>query len=308
MKRLAAVSLLVCSPALADQNDDYERRLKSTMAVFSEIATIAKNVCAVAEQHGYSKTEQVVQTSNAGAGALTALLVTANVTTVRKVENTKWEGVLQSQIPDSIKATNECRYRLMVAVQNLVFVPPGKIAIELKPPRLAPTSTPAVVIVPAPTTAPTPAPTYSGRPTVRIFLKDNLTERNLAVLRTVLPGFEVVTGQSVIDKKNPADTLFVNRDKISPAEVVAVARALAQMGVPIKSIQQSTTVTGREIQVGTYPNRFKDKAPLDLATLERLQGASFWIAGFNGLVLCSTGIGGGRPCPADADGRPIPLR
>jgi hypothetical protein len=307
MKWLAAVALLVCAPAQADQIDDYERRLKVTLAICQEISTIAVNVCAAAEQSGYTETDRVVETANASAGALSALLVNANVSTVRQVDKSSWRGVLQSQIAESIRHTNECRYNLMVAVQNVVFIPSRAITKELgkAPPKqsAAKTGTRATGQPAAP--ASVPAAPSSTRTTLRVFLKDNLTERNLAILKTVLPGFDVVTGRSAIDKKNPADTLFVNRDKVAPAEVLEVARALAQMGVPIKSIQQSTTVAGQEIQVGTYPNQFKEKAPLDLAALARLQGPAFWVAGFNGLVFCSTGKGKGRLCAADADGRPI---
>ena len=274
-------------------------KLPVVLSALKEIADIAVSVCAAAEQDGYQQTEQVVQKATAGVGKLTQLVVDASTETTRQTVLVRWQGVLQSDIANSVKQTNECRYNVVTSLQKIVFdntrAPERPPALPLPPARPQP-------VPPAPQVT---APPASGRATLRVFLKDNLTERNLAVLRTTLPGFDIVTGRSTIDKRNPADILFVNRDQVSPAEVLYVAGALKEMGVPIKSVQQSTTVKGREIQVGTYPNRFRDKKALDLDALARLEGPAFWTAAFNGQVFCSTGIGTGRQCEAGSDGRPV---
>ncbi len=297
MKGLVAALALISAPALA--NDAYDAgQVRQLLDVFREIAEIAVSVCTAAEASGYRQTDLVVQKTNTGVGKLTQLVVSANAETMHRTEVVRWQGVLQSDIANSIRQTNECRYNVVTSLQKTIF--DKSVASN--------NATAPIVssLPPPPKTVPAPATQLpSGeRPTLRVFLKDNLTERNLAMLRAVLPDFKVVTGRSTIDKRNPADTLFVNRDEVTPAQILEVARALGAMGVSVKSVQQSTTVRGKEIQVGTYPNRFRDKPPLDLDALSQLQGPAFWRAAYNGLVFCSTGVGRGQPCTADADGRP----
>jgi hypothetical protein len=302
MRVLAAALLLAGAPAFARETYD-PKQMNLVLDAFREIAAIAVSVCEAAQQSGYRESESTAQKTTTGVGNLTQLLLNASTETVQQSVVVRWQGEMQDDIAGPIKETNECRYRIVTSLQRTVF----DIAIPLPSRAMARPEAASPATPPPAQVTPSKPEGGIGRPTLQVFLKDNLTERNLTVLKTLLPNFNTVIGRSAIDKRNPADTLFVNRDEITPAQVLEVVRAVGSMGIPIKSVQQSSIFKGREIQIGTIPSQFWDTPPLDLDALSHLDGPAFWTAAFNGKVFCNTGVGAGRLCEADPDGRPVAI-
>ena len=106
--------------------------------------------------------------------------------------------------------------------------------------------------------------------------------------------------------------LFVQRDRVTEQEILKVARALADVGDPIRSVQQRSNRPD-QIQLGTIvpiPNRpaFAGTKPLDLDALAALSGDAFWRAAFNGQAWCDAGPGKTTPCFISSDGRPVHTR
>jgi|SRR6516225_4475897 len=157
---------------------------------------------------------------------------------------------------------------------------------------------------------PPPAnPPPKGATIIRVFPKKNLDVLGVIKLRRLLPNYDVRLGASQISRSDLADTLFVDRDKVAPEQVIEVLKTLNEMGVPIKSVQQST-FKQPEIQVGTIVSSdgkqvFAETKPLDISELAKLTGAEFWRAAFNGYVSCSGGIGHAYPCRMSSDARPL---
>ena len=224
-------------------------------------------------------------------------------------QNTTTEGVLEVDLSDLIKASNDCRVKVFMFLTERLLGGPAPSVVANQPiSRL----TPIVATQSATVTSP-PQPQIG--PVIRIFPKVNITKREAIALASLLPTFTVQTGSSRIDARNYADTLFVNRDKVSPSEVVSAARALGKLGVHVKSIQQSQTGGRREIQVGTGLDPkdgaplFQNLSPIDLEKLSRLDGSEFWRQAFNGgPVLCMLTLGYFELCQVASDGRPVKIR
>lgn len=96
-----------------------------------------------------------------------------------------------------------------------------------------------------------PPPPPAGATILKVFPKSNLGLESILRLRTLLPDFDIRQGRSSLSgSRYPAEVLFVDRDKVSERSVVRVLRALHELGVPIKSVQQSSLAKG--VQVGTF--------------------------------------------------------
>lgn len=153
--------------------------------------------------------------------------------------------------------------------------------------------------------------TGANAPVLRVFLKNNVTSRDAVTLASLLPEFAVKIGRSAVDPEYEADTLFVSRDKVTTGQVLKVMKALEDIGVPIKSVQQQSLGNRKEVQVGTMvgdaPGKtvFWDKSPLVISDLQRRSGSDFWRTAANGIAICSRGIGFGAVCKLDDDGRPV---
>jgi hypothetical protein len=156
-----------------------------------------------------------------------------------------------------------------------------------------------------------PLPPLRGAITLKVFPKRNLGLDQILRLRTLLPDFDIRQGRSGLSGSTySADVLFVNRGRVSQGDVLAVARALQEVDVRIKSVQQRTRGHD-QIQIGTIvpsPGQpaFGNSEPLDLQTLAALTGDAFWTAAFNGQAWCNTGIETTVRCSISADGRPVP--
>lgn len=167
-------------------------------------------------------------------------------------------------------------------------------------------SAPVVKELPPPPTSPPP----QGATIIRVFPKKNLDVVGVIKLRRLLLNYDVRIGSSQISPSHLADTLFVDRDKVSREQVIEVLRTLNEHGVRIKSVQQSTFKQA-EIQIGTVlrpdgKQVFGSAQPLDIDELANAMGVDFWRAAFNGYVSCSGGVGRAYACTMSPDARPEP--
>ncbi|MBP2311701.1 hypothetical protein [Azospirillum soli] len=138
---------------------------------------------------------------------------------------------------------------------------------------------------------------------LKVFPKSNIGSEKMEALRRMLPAkYDVRRGFSDIDVRNPADVLFVNKNRVPRREVVEVIKSLSRLGVEIKSVQSDVLHDRREIQVGTIIDAeqdvpvFSESSALDLNELAPLSDAQFWEEARNGVRVCSTSIGRAQNC------------
>jgi hypothetical protein len=223
-----------------------------------------------------------------------------------KFQNTDSRGVLEGDLAGLVKSANDCRVKVfMFLTERLLGGPPPSVPSNQ-------TIAPSIPIAGEQSESGASSPLKDG-PVIRVFPKANLTQRETVALAKLLPNYSVQTGRSYIDEAEYADTLFVNRNKIHPKEVVATGRALARLGVNIKSIQQAPVGGRREIQVGTTVGGknggsiVEELAPIDLDRLALLDGDEFWRQSYNGgPVTCFSGLSFFRYCNMDQSARPVP--
>lgn len=153
-----------------------------------------------------------------------------------------------------------------------------------------------------------PRPPLRGAPILSVFPKKNLGQGEILRLRVLLADFDVRQGRSGLSgSRYDADVLFVHRDRVTQQDVIRVARALHEVGVDIKSVQQRSRGPA-QFQVGTIApagvQAFATSSPLNLDMLASLQGDAFWTTAFNGTAWCDEGVERTVRCRIDRDGRP----
>jgi len=223
-----------------------------------------------------------------------------------------------------IKSNYECRLQVLQILNSKLLGAPPKVAVNrrieiVSVPKMPPrphsvtggsNGTPIKIEVEKPKYKTISAENVVSKPILRVFLKNNMTSRDVVALAKLLPLYDVRLGKSGIDPSKEADTLFVNRDRVKPDEVIEVMRAMSSLGIPIKTIQQMPVGGRREIQVGTVIDPqsgsqiFGSVDGIDIDSLSRMNGNIFWKAGLNGHPFCPAGIGFVVPCKIDLDARP----
>jgi hypothetical protein len=223
-----------------------------------------------------------------------------------KYESTTSQGVLAGDLAGVITSANECRVKAFTFLTSILLGgPPPVVPVNQPISRTTP-----VVVSQAP--EPNVSPLPKDGPTIRIFPKANLTQREMIALAKLLPTYSIQSGRSNIDAENNADTLYVNRDRVTAGEVISTLSALAQLGVPIKSVQQAPVGGRREMQVGTAltPDNgdpvFEAIQPINIEKLSHMGGIEFWKNAYNGgPVMCIRELGWFDVCHMDMSGRPV---
>jgi hypothetical protein len=143
-----------------------------------------------------------------------------------------------------------------------------------------------------------PPPPPKGAISLKVFPRKALgSAAQILQLRTLLPEFDILQGRSGMTGTDaPWDVLFVNRDRVSEQAVLEVIRALQEIGVFIKSVQQRVARPD-DIQLGTIKHRFSNSEPLNVQQLSSLSGDTFWKAAFNGQAWCGEKPEETAPCP-----------
>lgn len=276
-------------------------KLDDQFRILAEIRTTAVFLCPDVPLTSRSDSTRQESWSEVSTNRLNTLKSKGTAKTL--VERRATEGVLQEQLADLLKNNRACRLQVLRLLQRALLPGPD--------PRIKPNVTIRVAAAQA-SSSPPKTITKNG-PTLRVFLKNNLTNRDIAALAELLPRYNVMLGKSSIEPSVGADTIFVNRDQVTIPEVVAVLRAMQKIGVPIKTVMQTPVGGRRELQVGTvaaigatYTDQsplFHDASYLDVEELSRRTGADFWRAATNGYELCLAD-GGMVSCRLDENARP----
>lgn len=296
--------LVVWAVLIAGAGGARPQTLDQQAQALATIRTYVLAVCPPVEQQSRARQATVGAKISADLPGLIKKLVNLNAGVSGEYKTATSQGVLQQDLAKALEGQASCRVTLSMALiprllgtPQPVLTPNRPIAIaHVSPPQDRPSGG-----------APAPAPAKNGV-VVRVFLKNNITSRDLVTLARLLPAYEVVLGRSGVDPAYEADTLLVNRDTVSPGDVVTVMEALRRLGVPIRSVQQLPLGGRREIEVGAITSDTGGRQltlnlrPLDPQALGALHGPAFWRAAYNGVVQCPNFTEG---CVADADGRPV---
>lgn len=127
----------------------------------------------------------------------------------------------------------------------------------------------------------------SSGPILRVFFKSNIRPSDIERLHVLLPNYVIQSGNSSLSQSGLADILFVNTDKVTVKETIAVVEAMSRIGVPIRGIEKGHAGGRREIQLGTmhiWPTNDADKffapyqacAVLDSKNLRSIDERTFW--------------------------------
>jgi hypothetical protein len=276
------------------------------------IRQMTLDICPAIDQRSVSTIQVRERRLESGLGSLVGRLVTLNVGGSQRYQRVETRGPLQRQLAELIRSNYDCRIRVLEILNRQLLGPPPQVPVNRRVQVAAvqrPNQSRVSASRPRQTTvAPVAAAT---KPILRVFLKNNMTSRDVVALAKILPNYDIRLGTSAIDPAKEADTLFVNRDRVSPAEVLEIMRAMAELGVPIKTVQQMPVGGRREVQVGTVidPNtndqQFRSVDGLDINALSRLTGPAFWRAAVNGHPFCFVAIGFMSPCALNDQARPV---
>jgi hypothetical protein len=304
---------VVASPVVAQP---IPKDLAAKVAVLDAIRLIAEKTCPAVSTSSYSTTLEANAKLTATLPNLWKALVNLGGELGAKYEKSTSQGVVQVQLAGVLVSTNKCRVDIMNKAMAALFAVQPNLPADRRispdqpllmadgdkhAPLPAGKSDTQHPLLSAPKASDNKASTsYPQLAVLKVFLKNNLSQQDVVALAKLLPQFDVRMGSSQIEPRYPVDTIFVTRNDRHREDVLALAAALKQLGINIKSVQDSDLHSGRLLEVGTYLSNggqtFRDSPALDFNKLAALSDERFWRAAYNGKIMCSGGPNHGHEC------------
>jgi hypothetical protein len=314
-KVFGSMAVAITMTATSALPQEMPKDLASKVAVLEAIRQIAERTCPTVSIESHTTKVDANAKLTATLPSLWKALLNVGGEVGAQYESNTSKGVVQLQLASVLISTNQCRVDVMNKAIAIMFAAQPTLPVDKRVSPDQPLVMAAVNKSPAPSTDkfadqhPLPKPikeaTAGGSSIqqlaiLKIFLKNNLTQRDVIALAKLLPQYDVRMGASGLDPLYPADTIFVTRSDRHKEDVLALAAALKQLGVVIKSVQDTDLHKGRLLEVGTYLSEggqtFRNSAALDFVKLASLPDELFWKAAYNRKVMCSGGPGHGHEC------------